>query len=142
MNTYGIPMYKEINPAVFAMVTFPFLFGVMYGDMGHGGIYLILAILLVMFDDKIRRIPDIGKTVSSLRYILLLMGIFAVFNGFIYNEFFAMPQDLFGSCYERDPRVLAGTVNPNGTLTGFSSYGFPRTSDKCVYSFGMDPRWF
>jgi V-type H+-transporting ATPase subunit a len=55
VDTYGVPMYKEINPAVFAMVSFPFLFGVMYGDMGHGGIYLILGILLVMFDGRIRK---------------------------------------------------------------------------------------
>ena len=122
-------MYKEINPAVFAMVTFPFLFGVMYGDMGHGGIYLILSIVLVLFDNKIRQIPGIGKMVSSLRYILLLMSIFAFFNGFIYNEFFAMPQDLFGSCYERDPRVLSAKLDPNGAILGFASYGFPRTSD-------------
>jgi vacuolar-type H+-ATPase subunit I/STV1 len=68
--------------------------------------------------------------VSSLRYILLLMSIFAVFNGFIYNEFFAMPQDLFGSCYERDPRVLAAKMDPTtNTILGFSAYGFPRTSD-------------
>jgi V-type H+-transporting ATPase subunit a len=64
VNTYGIPMYKEINPAIFAMVTFPFLFGVMYGDMGHGGIYLILGILIVLFDNRIRHIPGIGATVS------------------------------------------------------------------------------
>lgn len=53
MNTYGIPMYKEVNPAVFAMVTFPFLFGVMFGDVGHGGLLLIAGILLCMFNDQI-----------------------------------------------------------------------------------------
>lgn len=56
VDTYGIPMYKEINPAVFAMVTFPFLFGVMYGDTGHGGLLLSVGILLCLFDFKIREI--------------------------------------------------------------------------------------
>lgn len=51
VNTYGIPMYKEINPAVFAMVTFPFLFGVMFGDIGHGALWLIIGTLLVLFND-------------------------------------------------------------------------------------------
>jgi V-type H+-transporting ATPase subunit a len=69
------------------------------------------------------------------------MGIFATFNGFIYNEFFAMPQDLFGSCYERDPRVLTLSVDQNGNTNGFNTYGFVRKPG-CVYSFGMDPRWF
>lgn len=54
VDTYGVPMYKEINPAVFEMVTFPFLFGVMYGDCGHGGILLAAGVLLCLFDFKIR----------------------------------------------------------------------------------------
>ena len=53
-------MYKEINPAVFAMVTFPFLFGVMYGDIGHGGLVLIAGILLCLFDFKIRQMPGLA----------------------------------------------------------------------------------
>ena len=34
VNTYGVPRYREANPALFTAVTFPFLFGVMYGDIG------------------------------------------------------------------------------------------------------------
>jgi hypothetical protein len=30
------------------------------------------------------------------------MGIFAMFNGLIYNECFAIPIDFFGSCYSKD----------------------------------------
>jgi len=50
VNTYGIPMYKEVNPAVFACVSFPFLFGVMFGDMGHGFLLLLLGTFLVLFN--------------------------------------------------------------------------------------------
>ena len=41
VNTYGVPTYGEANPAMFAVVSFPFLFGVMYGDIGHGFILLL-----------------------------------------------------------------------------------------------------
>ncbi len=34
VNTYGWPRYKEANPGLFTIFTFPFLFGVMYGDIG------------------------------------------------------------------------------------------------------------
>lgn len=54
VNTYGVPMYKEINPALFAIVTFPFLFGVMFGDVGHGGMLLTAGILMCAFNYKIK----------------------------------------------------------------------------------------
>ncbi|EGR30943.1 v-type ATPase 116kda subunit family protein, putative [Ichthyophthirius multifiliis] len=44
VNTYGIPRYKEINPALFAFITFPFLFGVMFGDIGHGLLLFLFGI--------------------------------------------------------------------------------------------------
>jgi V-type H+-transporting ATPase subunit a len=46
INTYGTPVYKEANPAVFTIVTFPFLFGVMFGDVGHGMILFLLGMVL------------------------------------------------------------------------------------------------
>lgn len=36
VNTYGIPRYGEINPGFFTVCSFPFLFGVMFGDVAHG----------------------------------------------------------------------------------------------------------
>lgn len=58
VNTYGIPTYGEANPAVFATVSFPFLFGIMYGDIGHGSILLLAGILLCTFTDKLKQIED------------------------------------------------------------------------------------
>lgn len=46
VNTYGVPTFGEANPAVFTVVSFPFLFGVMFGDIGHGLLLLVAAALL------------------------------------------------------------------------------------------------
>ena len=46
VNTYGVPRYQEVNPALFAIPIFPFLFGVMFGDIGHGGVLLAMGIWL------------------------------------------------------------------------------------------------
>jgi V-type H+-transporting ATPase subunit a len=92
-------MYKEVNPAVFACVSFPFLFGVMFGDMGHGLILLLAGIFLVVFNDNLKGGSLDG--VLKARYLLLLMGVFAFYNGLIYNEAFAIPIDFFGSCYNK-----------------------------------------
>lgn len=47
-------MYKEVNPAVFACVTFPFLFGVMFGDMGHGTLMFIFGIILIILNPYVK----------------------------------------------------------------------------------------
>ena len=54
VNTYGIPNYKEVNPTVFTVVTFPFLFGIMFGDIGHGFVLFLIGALLCIFEDVIR----------------------------------------------------------------------------------------
>eukprot|EP01084_Bolivina_argentea_P001831 3384_1 len=46
VNTYGVPRYKEFNPAVPTIITFPFLFAVMYGDIFHGSFIFLAALSL------------------------------------------------------------------------------------------------
>ena len=48
VDTYGTPNYKEFNPAVPAIVSFPFLFGVMFGDIMHGALLLAFSLYLCM----------------------------------------------------------------------------------------------
>jgi V-type H+-transporting ATPase subunit a len=90
-------MYKEVNPAIFACVSFPFLFGVMFGDIAHGSLLLLVGIALCLGNSRLKGTSF--EVAGQLRYMLLLMGLFATYMGFIYNEFFAIPLEIFGSCY-------------------------------------------
>jgi V-type H+-transporting ATPase subunit a len=91
---YGVPAYKEINPALFTIMTFPIQFGIMFGDIGHGFIHLLVA--LALFCPSVARMsPWIPKT----RYMYLFMALMAIFCGSLYNEVFSIPLNLFGSCY-------------------------------------------
>jgi len=115
VDTYGTPCYQEFNPATYACVTFPFLFGIMFGDIGHGGCLLLLGIFLCLFGSKV---PSISF-MMPFRYILLLMGCFATFAGLVYNDMMAIPLQLFDSCYvDGEPK------------------------QDCVYPFGIDYMWY
>ena len=46
-----VAKYQEANPTVYTIVTFPFLFAVMFGDWGHG-ICLLLATLFLIIKEK------------------------------------------------------------------------------------------
>ena len=97
--TYGTPCYKEANPTTFNMVTFPFLFGIMFGDIGHGSLLLLFAIFLCLRKDSLRHSAPMLVPLLKARYLFLLMGFFSTYCGFIYNDMMSLPLKLFSSCY-------------------------------------------
>ena len=133
VNTYGIPRYREINPGYFTIITFPFLFGIMYGDIGHGLILLLFALYLCIFNKSLSK----GSLKGFLfaRYFLLLMGIFATYCGLLYNDFLSIPVDA-GSCYDRVDKNKGEWLNR--TLFKDSD----GKENYCSYKFGLDPVWY
>lgn len=86
------------------MVTFPFLFGVMFGDIGHGSLLFLFAIYICFNNQSLMKNYPSLKPLLKARYLLLLLGFFSTYCGFIYNDMMALPLDLFGSCYENNPK--------------------------------------
>jgi len=68
------------------------------------------------------------------------MGWFAFYNGMIYNEFFAIPLEIYGSCYSEEIEVVTNQKVSDDVYEPLA-YGYKKASDNCVYTFGMDPRW-
>ena len=75
VNLYGIPRYREINPGYFTIITFPFLFGVMFGDIGHGMTLFLFAIYLCLYYNKLNKDKSILKPLLFGRYLLLIYNI-------------------------------------------------------------------
>ena len=125
VNTYGIPRYREVNPGFFAIPMFSFLFGVMFGDIGHGGVLLAFGMFLCLRNTFLQESKSAIAPILQARYLILLMGIFAFYCGFIYNDFFSLPFDIFGSCY----KVVEGEE-------------MAERHENCVYPFGLDPKWY
>lgn len=143
VNAYGIPNYKEINPAPFAVITFPFLFAVMFGDAGHGCLALLASLYMVKKEEKLRKSikgNEIFEIFFGGRYIILLMSIFSIYTGFLYNDVFSKQTNLFGSSWKvgvTDEFDWSGVtsfyLNPNPNVTDNQMYsGTP-------YPFGLDP---
>lgn len=133
-DMYNVASYREMNPAVFSIVTFPFLFSVMYGDWGHGMVFFILGLVLTFGEPYLRENMAM-QGILKIRYFILMLGFLSCYNGLIYNEFFAISNDFFGTCYRDniDPALVA--ADPTYKRLTY------KDSDDCVYAFGMDPAW-
>jgi V-type H+-transporting ATPase subunit a len=102
VNTFGVPRYKEVNPAIYCMSMLPFKFGVMFGDIGHGMLLFLAGIFLCRKHATLKPNTQIyNHIIFKARYIVVLLGFFALYSGFIYNNLFSLPVGLFaGSCYK------------------------------------------
>ena len=70
MDAYGIATYQEVNPGLFAVITFPFLFAVMFGDIGHGAIIVVAALTMILSERKLKH-ADLGEVRRPFPYCLL-----------------------------------------------------------------------
>jgi len=147
VDTYGVPSYLEANPALISIVTFPFLFGMMFGDMGHGSILLAIALVMVFGNERLK--DTLLAPLLRLRFLFMFMGICATYSGFIYNEFFAMQTNIFESCYDLTKRA---DLNPTlvdaekGEADDLKAAGggpfiYERIDHTCNYPMGTDPVW-
>ena len=131
VNTYGIPAYKEANPALLTVVTFPAIFGMMYGDIGHGSMLLCAGLYLCWNVEKFRLSQP---ALCMARYMLVQMGIFSVFAGLMYNDLFSVGLPLFESRWE--------DVHGDGRFT--PKEGVDVTNEgtgRGPYPFGVDSAW-
>jgi V-type H+-transporting ATPase subunit a len=83
-------------------MSFPFLFGVMFGDIAHGLILFVFGLSLIFFKNYLSRRNSLFKMIIPHRYLLALMGFFSIYCGLIYNDFLAINLNIFGTCYNID----------------------------------------
>ncbi|XP_009980480.1 PREDICTED: V-type proton ATPase 116 kDa subunit a isoform 3, partial [Tauraco erythrolophus] len=117
VDAYGVASYQEVNPAPYAIITFPFIF-----------------IWLTFFEG---------------RYLILLMGAFSIYTGFIYNECFSKATVIFPSAWS--VAAMANHSSWRGDPIHLSDYLATHPSltlDPNVtgvfqgpYPFGIDPIW-
>uniref|UniRef100_A0A4W5N934 V-type proton ATPase subunit a n=1 Tax=Hucho hucho TaxID=62062 RepID=A0A4W5N934_9TELE len=147
VEAYGVGNYREVNPAPYTIITFPFLFAVMFGDLGHGVIMALFALWMVLYEDnrKLKRTRnEIWNTFFEGRYIILMMGLFSVYTGLIYNDCFSKSLNIFGSGWSVNAMFKSGnwtwdtTLRTNAFLT--LDPNVPGVFNG-PYPLGIDPIW-
>uniref|UniRef100_A0A8C7WR73 V-type proton ATPase subunit a n=1 Tax=Oryzias sinensis TaxID=183150 RepID=A0A8C7WR73_9TELE len=139
VDAYGIGSYREINPAPYTIITFPFLFAVMFGDLGHGALMTSAALYLVLRESRLmaqKNDNEIFTMVFAGRYIILLMGIFSMYTGLIYNDCFSKALNIFGSGWSVRPMFTTLSENHVLQLDPAVDGVF-----KGPYPIGIDPIW-
>lgn len=146
VDAYGVASYQEVNPAPYAIITFPFIFAIMFGDVGHGLLMFLFALWMVLFENS----PSLQQGSNEIwqmffkgRYLILLMGAFSIYTGFIYNECFSKATVIFPSAWS-----VATMANHSSWSSAYLATHQSLTLDPNVtgvfrgpYPFGIDPIW-
>ena len=94
VNTYARPRYEELDPTFLMAITFPLLYGAMFGDVGHG---LVLALIGWVISRR-----------AKLGELLIWCGISGMFFGFLFGSIFGFEEVLphhpiFGQLFWMSP---------------------------------------
>ncbi|MHC4712946.1 MAG: V-type ATP synthase subunit I [Planctomycetota bacterium] len=81
VNLYGTPGYNSIDPTPVVAVTFVLIFGAMFGDIGHGAVFVLLGALAAVLSAPRSSTRDLGG-------ILVGCGLSSVVFGFLYGSAF------------------------------------------------------
>uniref|UniRef100_A0A7I4YMX2 V-type proton ATPase subunit a n=1 Tax=Haemonchus contortus TaxID=6289 RepID=A0A7I4YMX2_HAECO len=150
VDSYGIATYQELNPAPYTIISFPFIFACMFGDLGHGLLMFLCGLYFVLREKNLisRNIKDeIFGMFFGGRYIILLMGLFSIHAGIIYNDAFAKSFNIFGSTWLNpySQREISGWINESGTankeLLIEMDPGYSYQHADGPYPYGVDPIW-
>ncbi|XP_055908648.1 V-type proton ATPase 116 kDa subunit a 1 isoform X1 [Eupeodes corollae] len=139
IDAYGVASYREMNPAPYTIITFPFLFAVMFGDLGHGAIMALFGLWMIRKEKGLaarKTDNEIWNIFFGGRYIIFLMGVFSMYTGLIYNDIFSKSLNIFGSHwkihYNESTIMTNKQLQLNPATKDYEGYPYP---------FGMDPVW-
>jgi V/A-type H+-transporting ATPase subunit I len=108
VSVYGTARYRDIDPTLFTAVSFVLMFGMMFGDAGHGVVLALLAVWL-----RSRRAGRLAPY-RHLWAIPFAAGLTAAFFGLLYGELFG-PTDVLPTIWldpidSPEPLLLLGVA--------------------------------
>lgn len=129
VGQYGIPEYGEIDPTRLFAYSYILMFGMMFGDIGHGAVIILIGLLL-------------RKKISGLATFTTLAGLSSIIFGFLYGSVFGyhIIHPLWMSPMEDPSRMLVlslywgiGFLVITYLLSIYNSFALGQP-DKAIYS--------
>ena len=77
VQQYGVPRFGEFDPTILFAVTFVGMFGMMFGDVGHGAVILLTGLVL-------------RRLLKSFTYVFVLAGASSMLFGWMYGSVFGV----------------------------------------------------
>jgi V/A-type H+-transporting ATPase subunit I len=116
VDTYATVPYRDVDPTLFAALAYVFMFGMMFGDVGHG--LAIVALGVVAHIWRTDRLIVVRRVAS----FLIGAGSAAIVFGFLYGEAFG-PTGLVPTLWlrpldEPETFLVAGLVVGGVLITG------------------------
>jgi V/A-type H+/Na+-transporting ATPase subunit I len=102
VSTYGLPDYRELEPTLFVALSYVIMFGMMFGDVGHGAVLAAFG-LVALLRGKSEKAKDFG-------ILLLFAGSSSMVFGAVYGSCFGIEElkhyALWHDPLEGDPMQL------------------------------------
>ena len=114
IKMYGLPAYNEMDPTWFVALTYSFIFGAMFGDVGQGLLLFIGGFLLYKFKH------------ITLAGIISCAGVFSTIFGF-----------MFGSIFGFEDVIEPIWLRPMSKMTDLPMIGRLNTVFIVAVAFGM-----
>ena len=125
-NTYGTPPYRKIDPTLMMTVSFPVMFGFMFGDIGQGMILALLGFFLGFY-------LKIDEVYRKFGRIVFYCGLAAIGGGFLYGAVFGLEGEVLKQYFgiELHPLWLSPLHDVNTLITFALFVGLAQLSLGC-----------
>src|SRR3989454_235274 len=115
VDNFGIPSYSETNPTPFMILTFPLIYGLMFGDIGEGLLFLAFGFFLLYVKRRKIKVFEIGQIFVNGAELVIMLGIGATIFGFVFGDFFGFDAPIPGYHAIFSPTAGAFDKIPNTT---------------------------
>jgi len=94
VNAYGTPGYNEFNSAIILQIFFPITFGIMFADVGHGFLFMLLGVYGLTLQNKKLDTSGFGGEIKNYfksgAILIIVSGLCAMVFGVLFGSYFGV----------------------------------------------------